>query len=419
MTDLRDELERIADHAPTVMLSPDLYARARRAHVRSRLLTVSAAAVCLMLLVSVLAIRPWHTGAPRPANGYPAPAVVPDRIYVPDDESKLPVQPDIGVALTAPVVAAYLLQGGAPDAVLIHKDGTYDRVHLPGLQAGISLTSFGFALSPDGMRLAYYKRGKKPGETYVTIQEFDTSLPNSGFGSVSVRVGGKLGALVTGLRWSDDSRWLVWDGQPIKHWHENGASYESRDIAGRIGAEAGDLPAVRGGWGRAAICDDGRVVVANPSGLWSSNGGPAQKIGRGQVGVLTSCHAGVPQALRAQDVSGDQRYFYGLNPLGEPVTGSILVDSDGTLGDTAIWLERPDHSGADRVAWASPMADFLTLATGLMGPDHPTASLPQPPWAPEPVARWIWVGGGLGAATAVGVLAYVLLRRGRRPKLSP
>lgn len=428
MTDLRDELERIADHAPAVMLSPDLYARARRAHVRSRLLTVSAVAACLTLLVGVLAIRPWHTGAPRPANGYPAPAVVPDRIYVPTDDSDLPLDGFVTPnPMSAPVVAAYVLDGLTPSAVLIHGDGSYGRVTLPGLATGMQTGNTGaFALSPDGRHLAYYSRGPKH-LTSITVVDFgdftsDGSGFSGGYGNGSTSVGDKLGALVSSMHWSDDSRWLVWDGQPIKHWHENGASYESRDIAGRMRASGGSemLPSVRGGWSEAGICDDGTVVAVNAQGSWSWSGGAVQKTGPGVAGVLaTGCQNGSTTPVLSGDVSnvdGGPKSVLGWSADGLPVVtaGALDANTNVTAWDVSIL-----GSHLRPVAVADPRATRLTLATGLMSSTHPTSSLPRPPWASEPVTRWIWVGGGLGAATAVGVLAYVLLRRGRRPKLSP
>ena len=382
MTDLRDELERIAERAPVVAVSSDLYARARRASARDRTVFLAAVVACLLVIVGLVASRPWAgaTG-PAPAGSHAEPRM-PDRIWaVPewmtaqDNDghwSRQQVSDDLGVGVAA---AAYL-RSGLP-VVVSALDGSYHLLDLPdfvgnrwAIVVGLYGDSLGFTLSPDGTQLAYsYARfGDEPtsGTTSTGIRVLDLTT-----GAIrEIPLPGGAGVIATRVRWSPAGTWLAWSGYRTTSWMANGSMTGGSPVTGLIGPEATTstpLPAVDTHLSGSdlAVDDAGRVTLLTSGRIRRT--GPA-----------------------------------GASP--RPLDPRARVGARGVL--------RTAESARKAVA-ADPDVTQLTLATDLLA--APTVSRPAPrwPWSPD---RWAITVASGGAALVVVACAggLVVLRRRRR-----
>lgn len=434
MTDqhLRDELARIADKAPSIDVSPGLYARGRRATTRSRLAAAGGIVACLALVLGLVVGLSRSGGtdvSPTSPTGATSAPGVPDHIYIASDLSDLG-RPS-ALASVPRAVAAYAVDiDGVWRAVLVEPDGSYHFVMLPGLNLGLAtgrsatgplvsgLKPHAFALSPDGRQIAYYSIGKGR-RTGITVVRFA-----AGHGNVSTTLlGGRRGVVVSELSWSQNGRWLVWDGQPVKTWataagHPRLAPAE---VGGRIRIGGGNdpMPAIEDGWHAPGICNDGSVWDLNRAGTWSYQ--PASTPVARRVAppskwyppLATFCH-------RSKPVPVTERTFFGY---GE---GSALgLDADGVVvssGDApGTKDEGPDiYLVGKKIRQVGEFDDTDTLAfdpylvsvaTGLMTNARPTVSLPGPSWAPHPMRWWAWVLVGLAVLAALAGLVLVAVRR--------
>lgn len=423
MTDqrLREELRNIAERAPTVEVPRDLYARGRRATMTGRALAVGGAVACLAVVIGLAVTLSRPGGAVVSPAGSDATPAVPDHIYVASAASG---GPDVitPVASVSRVVAAYITfdPGDGPRAVLIEPDGSYHIVLLPGLRRGLGTgTSAAFALSPDGRQIAYYSRtGHRARRTAITVVRFGT---HGAHRVIRTAVGGRAGAVVDTLSWSQNGRWLVWDGRTVRSW-STPLQLSRSDVAGRIRIGHADtrLPTLRDGWHGAGICDDGSVVQTNDAGTWRYRPLPAPlpalpvrlvAPSKWWTTDATFCHRSTPVGLSERNFPYGESLALGLTADGIPVAAGVPPTGRDDwqrvyLVGTSI-RQVSEVVGADESQFEPYL---LTVATGLMTSAHPTVSLPRPPWAPAPVRWWVWALAAAGLVALAGLLAASVRR---------
>jgi len=403
---LRDELARIAEAAPPVEVPDDLFARGRRATVRTRVLMTAAAVACIGLIAAFGA--PLVLPDEVQVADDDAPGGVPDVIYAaPDgDVSDLPrtALDDLG-----PVVAAY--QVGATfrgRLVVVTEDATYRTVRLPGY-GDPAFDDVRPALSPDGTQLAYPT--ERSGIRGLAIVDLTS-------GSVrDVTLAAPFGAALRSLQWSPDGSWVAWSGQEVKALKSNRASYRLGVIAGLIGPESSHsrlLPATSGDdWSGVGICNDGTALTF----LWPTfsvydGGDPA--LVRSWARATTNHGACAAPRIYAQlDGSDDEQLVGWIEGGEEPTAVALRPNRDDRQDSMALVLV--DHDGHARtVGTAEAGVTNLTVATGLMSTDRPTVPAGESPWdRPWIVEHWQALLAFLAIA-GVTILIVVRARAVRR-----
>jgi len=399
---LREELARIAEAAPEVHVPNDLFARGRRATMRSRVLVGSAAVACLALIglaagVAVDERAPVATGGTD--------AGVPDHIYAPTGEdSQLPVTQldDVG-----PAVAAYLLDEIEGRVVVITPEGAYRMIELPSYQES-PVDEITPLLSPDGTQLAYVSQDRL--STFLALLDLTTGQVRR------VPLASGLGAIVHTAQFSPDGDWLAWSGQRVSSREGSQQTFYLRTVGGLIRtatAESRGLPHVaRVGWGGLGMCSDGAVVrFLWPRFLVDSLRSSTQRVPtwRRLVAEHGEC---APPTVYAQLDSFD-RLLGWITGDDEP-TSIVLVPDDGgddENGYSSLLLRLVDHDGHARtVGRVDAGATNVTIASSLVTAERPTVPAGPSPWAkPWIVEHWRTLVLALGGA----VLAILIVVRAR------
>lgn len=465
MTDhLRGALAEIAERAPVVEVSDDLWRSARRSAFR----TVAAAGVAAAAVAASavgLGTLLHHGASPGPpstptgdSSAVPSHVyVVPDRLTGTDDRGRPtgPLESDLSVGTSA---VAYMTQSGIP-VVVTAADGRYHLLDLPGFlgeapHSFATLLGAGLSLSPDGGSLAYayaggYDAGGTPSATGIRILDL-----RSGTVRTIELPQVDQGVQVRQIVWSPDSRWLAWYGQIATSWTSDTAHFDG-EVRGRIAPGAATSQPVRSPRDSAtamAVDDRGLVALLTTHRLLLAPVDGRVQVRRvHQPGSVTS--ADDPPRM-SFDASGRRlalatstpgRQTYTLTTTGRHVASRSLPDigADGATVEPLGWLRAPDgpvsvsevrpRSGDTILAgqivltrWGDgrPASTVvgrvddlvnnpLSVAVDLMTVDRPTYDFAAPEWplsqAQRVVVTCLVILGVLG----LGWLAVLLVTRRR------
>ncbi|GAB2870938.1 hypothetical protein [Nocardioides pacificus] len=461
---LREELERIAEQAPRVVVPADTWRRGQRARLRSVALSAGAAVAVLALVAGTAGLLgglPSREAVPADGSDPGAREAVPSHLWsVPermaaqgDDGEWLrdEVESDLAIGRGA---AAYVMRGGLPVVVDAEK-GDYHLLDLPGflLNRVLNRAALGdttsVALSPDGRQLAYAWAGPAPrsdatpmpsGIRVVTLETGDVR---------TVPIRGGRGTMVTDIGWSPDSAWIVWVGRRLVYWTDSATG--ARDpAAGRIGrgATSSQQVPVRTEGATLAIADDGSVTVLEKNQVSTWDGKAMSRVrlrvnarpplgafapGGAQLSLGTSAPTDDARVLDVATrrlsarplASRESLYPQGaeVRPLGW-IDDDLMVtlvtpvsDSEPTERQIVVMTrERRPDSTYRIVGRTAPAVDgnSLTVAVDLMTLDRPTVGRPEPEW-PWSAERWAMTGG----LAALVVLALVGAARGWRRSRRP
>ncbi len=450
---LREELARLGDHAPVAAIDPDTWARARRARLRDRSLLVAAAVAVIALLGGVALLPGPDHPAPAPlANSGAAPGVpgqiwgVPARLTMKASDGSWSsdlVETDLVVGRGA---AAYVTEAGLP-VVISAADGAYHLLDLPGFLGNSDLSrgrQVGYALSPDGRRLAYAWAGPAPASDATPMPSGVRVLDLANGDVRTVRLSQGRGVMVDHLTWSPDSRWLAWQGRVATYWTASSSAYRHLAI-GRIapGAETSqEVPATDGSV-VATVDDDGAVSLLTTGRVTTWDGRPLSSVRlRGARPVTAAARqpsgnlaivgsSSRFDAITSVDVRTGavvaHRFLGGLYPGGADSVPLGWVD-DGLLVALVTPRESADGAAAERqVVVTTPqrgpgstyrivghvdaeVPESLSVAVDLMTLARPTVERPEPDWPWSDERRAVVIG-----ASALGLLllagGLVVLRR--------
>lgn len=386
---LHDELERIAGRAPVADVAPDTWRRARRARTRDRALAVCAAAAVVAIIVGAVAWLPDRGGRPPIANSDAAalPTVlhaVPERFADYDEEEgRWPddiVSDDLAVGTG---VAAWVSHKTLP--VLVGAaDGRYHLLDLPGWTGKLQVVTYGggssqpaLALSPDGETLAFSYAEVGPAALTDPVPSGVRMLDlRSGEVSEVPLLGGH-GTVVAALSWSADGRTLGWAGHRTGSWTENGYQ-DSFPVAGTIDPEGGTVDEV----------DD--RDLAERAASWRQSALHVADDGTLQTQPLDD-----PDKPRdIATLPGGRRLVLAPDPGGDPTKRSIELDGEGVTRHGVAVVEDDTMRS-------------LSIAVGLLDPEHPSAARDAPDWPMTEERRSLLYALAAGAAAA----ALIALRR--------
>lgn len=460
MTDqqLRDELSRIADTAPSLRVPDGLYARGRR--IRRRSVGIVAASVTAAVALIVVGI----TGLPaRQSDIEPAERngdlAVPEMIETAPEwlteldglgsyahADVMEDDLDLGVGAVAYVRSSSDENGSVP--VLVDAtEGAYHLLDLPGFvgkEARGRASHSAVALSPDGTHLAW---------AWVDPDDSDSTARPSGVRIADLRTGDvrswdlttqhDAAIYVHNLEWSANSQWLLWQGWQMRSWE--GMTFDAEtSIAGSIGLEddgflfadqrAADAEAQNRQVGLSrelewAISDDGTIARLDDGDALTQAPGadlvnlPLTKLTSGTyVGLsFRGTELNVIKRLGGTEVIPLDGRTAGLTVavseysrlMGWVGTNPIFqVDvGDGLVGNHQFWA--PDGE-ASLVAMDRSIGDGATIAYRLIQPDEIKATVvrPDPNW-PEPSSGLSlpMIGLIIAALFALVLAPFVIRRR--------
>lgn len=483
MTDaLREELARIGEAAPRASVPGDVWVRGRRARRRDRV--VAGAAVLSVLVVlgglGLVLGLPGRSDVPPAGPGgdavpsviHPVPTRLADWVEGHDETWRATVaETDLAIGRGSVAFVSGSTSKGLP-VVVTAADGQYHLLRLPAW-IGTSLAGFQsdaspLALSPDGRQLAWgwydaSTRGSDMVKAGVRVVDLTTGRMRT------IPLTGGRGVAVGSVRWSPDSRWLVWQGMEMKTWEKNATGWK-RNVAGRIAPGSASSEAIdlsRGGSEQLVIDDRGTVSwVDEGIAGWSSvdahgrtssvtdvltneRGAAAAISPSGRTFALAdgqpSQYASFFQWTHLAVPGGDTVPFIGRRDLpAVDYPEGAAVEPLGWLDDDhVVALVTPAHDVERNSGWtngepevavlsaphATPAYDVVarvergdeqsgqvrevTVAVDLMSLDHPTRDFPAPewPWSDE---RKVEVFGGAGLAVVAVLVFVVSYRRGRR-----
>lgn len=217
MTDLHEQLTRLADRSTADAAAPDPDGAWSRGRSRQRAQRLSAVAVAAALVVAgVLAAAPWQR-----AEREIAPAGASDALRLPDafhDVSPWLPATEEPIGPLSAVLGGYRgdWTGGGTNGIVgvSSTTGEYAFLDLPGWDdGGASLGGSDVALSPDGRHLAWWSLGSPSGEPNTT-----TGGPFTGFAVLDTSTGDvervaietEHGINPSSIVWGADVLWLEW-----------------------------------------------------------------------------------------------------------------------------------------------------------------------------------------------------------------
>lgn len=477
---LRDALADLAAQSPDLAAgrvggaqpwAAEVWESAIRQRRRERVVVILAAVVVTLCAGTLLtALVGVGLGPVRPTDGAPGDAVpskvwaVPDRLTTnvqdaPGDRwawSPDVAEGDLAIGRAALVFAA---AGWADRArlpvVITARDGRYHLLDLPGYSAASLINTqldgegAPFALSPDGLRLAY--------AWWDPAAPLDRPMP-SGVRVVDLVTGavrtftvpGGNGVMVSHVAFSSAGRWLAWSGLETKSWTPASLG-GTRAVAGRIdpAGRVDRLPGRLEVDGGVAIADDGLLAVVQsqdvrtwdgrrvarwrdvadgnsvpprialtPSGRRLAIAAPQRADGGLSGGITVLERDGSPvDVLLPQDRAGDGEpgSFDPVGWIGDDTVVAVAAP-DGAEGEAHLALAplAPEDGGRDApriVAELPAGVGEVSVATDLMSLAAPTADRPEPQW-PWSTERLLVVAAlVLIAAAAALTLARIAIRR--------
>lgn len=446
---LRDELARIAEHSPAVLIPNDAWSQGRRARARGRTIAMGAAVV---LVAAVGGLATSVVGEPsllRPATPVGEPAV-PTRIEaVPDWLVQFPESPTSEVAWAPELdVVTDLAMGGAAAAFAVGEygrlpvivgamDGRYLPLDLPGFADAATINhpsgqGSALALSPDGTRLAYaWWNPRAPLDAPMPAGVRLVDLTTGDITTIALEGGN--GVDVDLLAWSPGGGWLAWYGQETGTWTPMSKGGRGDFVAGRIRlgsttsepvdvgrAEDTTIAISDGGqvayWnGRSVTAAGRRIRVAGAGpGWWGPGrfapGSDMVAVSDGSVGTLPLVDIATGREAYSPAPSdtpvGTEIRPHGWTPDGQVVVTSWTADDDS---EATLALVDPTSDRWRSVGSVAPeLLDSLTVATDLVSTDRPTIERPSPDW-PWSIERRVGVGVVSGLVLLAG--GFLLWRR--------
>lgn len=432
--ELRTLLHQVAGRAPGEVDDRDLWTSARRARRRELVLVpVAALAVIAIVVGAVLGIE-RAIDRPVVPTHQDGTAAVPSRIYAMPTSAAKPSS-DLAVGTLA---AVYVAETDTHPVAVSATTGAYHRLMLPGFDAG---PARGFALSPDGTQLAYTWRGPVPAKPQAKPVPSGIAVVDLADGHVTrYRIDKGKGVLVTMPAWSPNSRWLAFDYGVATKLTRGAAAYgawrvgllDTRASSADAGLDnPGDAVVTMpngGGVGSTnsavGVLNDGTVIATGfAARVW--HGDLVRTIefpkpyGNGKIARAATAIAGSADGTKVAITLGVTPYPYVLDvgsgrmraPSGLSgatytafgwVGGSIVgtYDTAADEVDLEMWPARGKERAIGTID--QDASHTLSLATGLMTAQRPTAKFPKPSWAPSSHHLW-WIapivaGALLGAA---------------------
>jgi hypothetical protein len=392
---LKDELARIAEAAPEVHVSEDVFVRGRRATLRARVLVGAAALACLALVAAITVPLLRNEPARFADRDGGGPGGVPDTIYSPSDgEFDLPYT---DLADLGPAVATYPVSNRVfNEIVVVTQEGDYRLTRLPNYDQ--SASEVDPLLSPDGNLLAYPAEDKST--THLVILDLRSGE------TAKIDLADDLGALPRSAQWSPDGEWLSWSGQLVTFRERSHRKFGNR-LAGVVDVAAGESRrlsrAGRIGWEGLGVCDDGAALrFIWPEFLVTLPNGEVEQERSWQR--LVELHGPcTPPVVYAQADALTDDELVGWIPTDDEAHGVLL-----TYGDKANYLLLTTDRQVEEIGEVSPAIGGLSVATGLMTPERPTVPAGPDPWGdPWIVDHWLELLAGIAGA---GLLVLIVVR---------
>ena len=449
MTDqqLRNELHRIAEGAPTAYVPADTFARGRRAHRRSVALLVGTVAGAVALVAGAIALAPTRNSADVDPARSRADLAVPDTIYATptwlaeSEDGRYSHADDlerdlaIGVGAIAYVQPAEDSNTGVA-VVIDADDGDYHPLDLPdfiGLDpywengTGEGFGHRPLALSPDGRQLAWaWGTGRDAGTdsmvpggvrvadlTTGEVIEWDLMTTWCPSASCDDR-----GTYVSDLEWSEGGQQLLWTGSRMDEWNYQ-AYVPDAPVAGVIHPASTSLTPYKGqiaalgdrsAW---AVSDDGAIAFNGDLGpdihLQAADSEPSP------LTRPENASAGAPILLHGNELyistddglarlDGTGSTYAAPNALPLQLLGWVgeapLITSSSDTGDAYIGQLGTSKNARVLIAFddVGHLAGTVSVAYALIEADgtNPTVHRGKPhflpPWV-KTAMPWLIVGG--------------------------
>ncbi len=433
MNGLNDELQRIADRAPVVVIDAGTWKRGRSSRRRRLVAGIAATAAVVAVLGGTLTALTSTSNAPIAGSTGGA---LPARLWgLPGDEVVTP-QDDLAIGTVSAAYVATDDQGDGRVVAVTADDGRYHVITLDPDFTGFDNNAAAqpLALSPDGRSLAYSYAGPtpaagRPTPTGIRIVDLASGTERT------VPLAGGQGILVGRMTWSPDGSWLVWSGQVSTRWSGPGRTFGDEEAAGLVapGADIStplpsnpDPDSVR----QYAVGDDGRVAMLDPDrmAIWRNGETVAERPTRprGAWSVQALVEGDTVLDMRSTgrgdmrlvqhtetDVAGPPALVSMLVPLGWTADGhalATLVDgaSDDEPAIVSSWLDP-----TSRVTYQGPVValedgQLPSLAVAAALPVD--GDLPDPSWADDGSSDVWWWALGAGVLALVGGALLVVRR---------
>ncbi|MFD7073521.1 hypothetical protein ACFV9G_04860 [Nocardioides sp. NPDC059952] len=463
MTDqqLREELHRIADSAPSAYVPADLFARGRRAHRRSLTIVAASVAAAVALIAGAVALAPTRDSAEVDPARSRADLAVPDTIYAAPtwlaetedgrythiDE----LEQDLAIGVGAIAYVRPADDASAGVAVVIDADdGDYHPLFLPDFIALDPYWRNGtngdvehqpLALSPDGQHLAWAwgmgrdagPDGATPGGVRVAdlttgeVVEWDLATAACPATGCDDR-----GTYVSDLKWSEGGRQLLWTGSRMDQWDAQ-AYVPGARVAGVIHLASASMTPYQGGidnqgelstW---AVSDDGAIAFNGDPGpdlhLQGPDGKPSTlvrpelaSIGEPILYRGNDLYISSEDGLIRVDGSGatyatpDDTMWRAVGWVGDGPLLELYGSDDIYFGQVWEVGPTPDNESAGGSSLislgddaGSTVADTTSIAYDLIDTGsikHPTVHRSKPFFRPpwaSTAAFWLFVGGLVAA----------------------
>ncbi|SEC17785.1 hypothetical protein SAMN04489844_1825 [Nocardioides exalbidus] len=325
MSDLRTNLQRLADSADPLPVDDDLWQRGQASRRRGQALVVAAVlAIIASVTWSAVLLGTGDREARTASTDVVPGGAIPSRIDDIPSDLEVTTQLDLGLAS-----AAFISSTTSDPVVITATDGVPHRLGLPGwIRDGTELgerVNQSLALSPDGTRLAWQAADSDDGHPVIGVLDLSTGEWKAYAQSPGA------GIRLREMSWSPDSAWLAWIADDLPNVQ-----------VGRLrpgSAPQSDVTALTANIQDVAVSADGTLVISRPSGgLYEVEGDDATRLTRADgVGAGRFSPDGRQLSLRS-----------GIDPTSftlDLATGKVLEHPfpAGTFEDAAVlqqgWLD--------------------------------------------------------------------------------